>query len=988
MIHSEFGIISNPRKINSALQARKPLTKSQGTRPSVSSQPVQVDVRENPSLMPSLAQVLKCTLTKDQLSEIARVARVVHQELPNIRSMARARMSAIIKELTGQDANPDALYLNAFSSAVSSQTSFTGVIHTGEPNSSTSLTDLLLANFSADRQTLQSAALDSYEGVYTDGPGAGFYGTPNEFRILASSLRDAIWKADFQSEVLSSLNDFWADHQDHIALLAKVQFAVSAMRAIHASDLSLSGATMVMQGAGANSDQLLAAISNGIGAEAENVDDIKVTAFDINGYPSSDIVRFTRSNRHTVLYIPGETPSFHEFGSETALDRWVKEMAASREERARLTRHFSLYNLQDGFWYTGVANGLEKLGSGVWNTGINSGSRLYSKNLFFELAESMRQRSFSDADTLITSDSEITRDLWIDNFRTLNAIFWPIMMLAPELEFGALAITMGSELALEADQAIMGDTYDERKAGALGAITTGSTMLAGAALGAVARNLSEAEQISAGGSDTVSVSAVRPVLNEQPLRIGDISGFEVDPSLIEGRAPNRAGIYQSGEHYFIRISDETGVTRVYEIRSDFKLRDGYVNVVDPKGRKSVAILHNDGAGGWKRISADGGVQDRPPYEGQRASEIRAALNRRGYYVIADPDESAAFDEIEAMKERVDALRFKLEDLGREAERKGRIGDYHLVYRVDDLRPEELLAAGRYRPSQQFEAVVNLIERPATIGSASLAASNNVLDIWQYGSEGRIMYQYAIVTEGDRVGSFVDGGGYDYEFLDEVHFPPPPAENVYLLDSSDEDIRRIIAEIAASRSVNTTHGIPLQVYEDYRMGRMVLDSSPPPDLPRGSSASSEAGHSLKSLDTSRHGQRRTQDWVEAIPSVDRAAEEPLPGPSRAMQREVRGNSGGGGANVGSADTAASRSVPPGFVESAHQRTQDWVDAITPETAQNPDLPEIDEPGPVEEQRRASENRIRTRYDETSVTGTSQSKQQRTHEWVKEYQANNR
>ena len=128
MIHSEFGIISNPRKINSALQARKPLTKSQGTRPSVSSQPVQVDVRENPSLMPSLAQVLKCTLTKDQLSEIARVARVVHQELPNIRSMARARMSAIIKELTGQDANPDALYLNAFSSAVSSQTSFTDII--------------------------------------------------------------------------------------------------------------------------------------------------------------------------------------------------------------------------------------------------------------------------------------------------------------------------------------------------------------------------------------------------------------------------------------------------------------------------------------------------------------------------------------------------------------------------------------------------------------------------------------------------------------------------------------------------------------------------------------------------------------------------------------------------------------------------------------------------------------------------------------------
>ncbi len=896
-------------------------------------------------------------------------------------------MSAIIKELTGQDANPDALYLNTFSSAVSSQTSFTGVEHTGEPNSSTSLTDLLLENFGADRQTLQSTALDAYEGVYTHGPGEGFYGTPNEFRVLASSLREAIWKADFQSEVLSSLNDFWAGHQGDIVPLAKVQFAVSAMRALEESDLSLSGVIMVMRGARADVDQLLAALSNGIVAEPENADNVAVTAFDINGYPSSDIVRFTRSNQHTVLYIPGETPSFHEFGSEEALDRWVKEMAASPEERTRLAHHFSLYNLQDGFWYTGVANGLEKLGSGAWSTGVDSENHPYSDNLFSELAENMRRRSLSDADILIKSDSEVTRDIWIGNLRTFNKVFWPILMLAPELEFATMATTMGSELVLETEQAVAGDTYEERKAGAVGAISTGSTMLAGAALGAAVKALSRAEPVSAGGGDTIPVSAVRPATGEQPLRIGNISDHEVDPSLIDGRTPNSANIYQSGERYFIRHSDTTGVSRVYEIRSDFKLRDGYVNVINPKTRKSVAILHNDGAGGWKRISADGAGGERPPYVGQRAAEIRQSLNRRGYYVIADPDECAAFDSIEVLKERVDALRFKLEDLGREAEKNGRIGDYHLVYRVDNLRPDELLAAGHYRPSRQFEAVVNLIEKPATIGSASLAASNNVLDIWQYDPEDGIMYQYAIVTEGKRVGSFVDGGGYDYEFLDEVHFPPPPAKNVYLLDSSDADIRKIIAEIASARSVNTTYGIPLQVYEDYRMGRIALDTSPPPELPKGSSASSETSDSLKSLDTSRHGQRRTQAWVDAIPPGGTAAEEPLPGPSRSMQHEVPGKPGRG-ADVDDTDTPAPLPAPPGFLGSARQHTRDWVDAIVPETAENPELPEIPEPELAKTMSKASESRIRTRFDETSITGTSQPTQQRTREWVEAYQQNSR
>ncbi len=987
MIHSGLRINNNPNGRITTLPAQKPATRPEGPSQGTRSQPARVDARETTLRIPPHVQFLRCTLTEEQQSEISRVSRTVRQDLPNIHAMARARMSAIIKELTGQDANPDALYLNTFSSAVSSQTSFTGVEHTGEPNSSTSLTDLLLENFGAERQTLQSTALDAYEGVYTHGPGEGFYGTPNEFRVLASSLREAIWKTDFQSEVLSSLHDFWAGHQDDIALLAKVQFAIAAVTAVRDLALSLSGLIMVMRGAGANNDPLLAAISNGIGTETEVEDEIEVLTFDINGYPSSDIVRFTRSNRHTVLYIPGETPSFHEFGSEEALDRWVKEMAASPEERTRLAHHFSLYNLQDGFWYTGVANGLEKLGSGAWSTGVDSENRPYSDNLFSELAENMRQRSLSDADILIKSDSEVTRDIWIGNLRTFNKVFWPILMLAPELEFATLATTMGSELVLETEQAVAGDTYEERKAGAVGVVSTGSTLLAGTALGAAVRALSRAEPFSAGGGDTIPASAVRPPAEEQPLRIGNISDHEVDPSLIDGRTPNSANIYQSCERYFIRHSDTTGVSRVYEIRSDFKLRDGYVNVINPKTRKSVAILHNDGAGGWKRISADGAGGERPPYVGQRAAEIRQSLNRRGYYVIADPDESAAFDSIEVLKERVDALRFKLEDLGREAEKNGRIGDYHLVYRVDNLRPDELLAAGHYRPSRQFEAVVNLIERPATIGSASLAASNNVLDIWQYDPEDGIMYQYAIVTEGKRVGSFVDGGGYDYEFLDEVHFPPPPAKNVYLLDSSDADIRKIIAEIASARSVNTTYGIPLQVYEDFRLGRITLDASPPPELPESSMASGETSDSLKSLDMTKRGQKRTQEWVDGIPTTGTAVEEPQPGSSRSMQHEMPEEIEEP-EDVIEANTPSQSPTPPDFQEAFQTRVHKWLNEIWLNNADEPENLTVPDAWLAETQGHAGEEMIRTRFDETSITGTSQSRQQRTSEWVKEYQANNR
>lgn len=983
MIHLGFEINSAEAKTNPSTSRRSPAPKE--TPSSTETTSGVSNSGETSELVH--ARVLKCTLTEDQLSEVSKAAYAVRQNVPDIREMARASMATIIKDLTGQDADPDELYLNTFSSAVSSTTSFTGVEHTGEPNSSTSLTDLLLANFGANREYLQSSALDAYEGVYTQGRGEGFYGSPNEFKVSASSLRDAIWKADFQSEVLSNLHDFWAGYQDDVALLAKIQFAVAAVTAVGDLKLSLSALIMVMRGAGVNNDPLLAAISNGIGTETEGEDDVEVLTFDINGYASNDILRFVRPNQHTVLYIQGETPSFHEFLSEEALENWVKETAASPQGRKRLEHHFSLVNLQDGFWHTGVANGLKKLGSGAWSTGINSRSTPYTGNLFDAIAENMRLRSLSDADTLITSDSEITLDRWIGNLRGFNRVLWPVMILTPELEFGLLGITMGGELTLEANKAITGDTYDERKAGAVGAMATGSTMLAGAALGSVARNLSEAGQISAEGEDAFASSALRPVAEEQPLRIGDISDFEVESSLIEGRASNQAGIFQAGGRYFIRHHDLTGVPRTYEIRSDFKLRDGYVNVIDPETRKSVAILHGDGNGGWKRITANGAGPDRPPYQGQRADQIRQSLNRRGYYVIADADESAALDQIEAMKERVDALRFKLEDLGREAEKNGRIGTYHLVYRVDNLRPDQLLAAGWFRPSRDFHAVVNMLERPATIGSASLTASNNVLDIWQYDSADGVMYQYAVVTEGRKVGSFVDGGGYDYEFLDEVHFPPPPAKNVYLLDSSDENIRKTIAELAASRSVNTTYGIPLQVYEDFRLGRITLDASPPPELPESSMASGQASDSLKSLDMTKRGQKRTQEWVDGIPTTGTVVEEPQPGPSRSMQHEMPEGIEEP-KDVIETNTPSQSPTPPDFQEAIQTRVQKWLNEIWLNNADEPENLTIPDAWLAETQGHAGEEMIRTRFDETSITGTSQSRQQRTSEWVKEYQANNR
>ena len=65
----------------------------------------------------------------------------------------------------------------------------------------------------------------------------------------------------------------------------------------------------------------------------------------------------------------------------------------------------------------------------------------------------------------------------------------------------------------------------------------------------------------------------------------------------------------------------------------------------------------------------------------------------------------------------------------------------------------------------------------------------------------------------KAGSYVDGGNLDHEFLDEVHFPPPPASDVFLIDSSEDWARQLIADIENSGRYNTSYGIPLDVFED-------------------------------------------------------------------------------------------------------------------------------------------------------------------------------
>ena len=57
-----------------------------------------------------LAQIFKCSLSEEMRKEIATFSQTIRREAPNIHALARTTMGKIVKEISGQDADPDKLF--------------------------------------------------------------------------------------------------------------------------------------------------------------------------------------------------------------------------------------------------------------------------------------------------------------------------------------------------------------------------------------------------------------------------------------------------------------------------------------------------------------------------------------------------------------------------------------------------------------------------------------------------------------------------------------------------------------------------------------------------------------------------------------------------------------------------------------------------------------------------------------------------------------
>lgn len=583
-----------------------------------------------------------------------RLASAVANAYPNVREQAKQWAGDLIKQLTGKEVDPDTLYLNRFHSGQSGPdvNTVTGYEHMKEePLSSQRLPEALLSNFSEHDQ--DPGTLDSISGIYTVGAGQkdkGGYGAHNEFKLAPSALMHASWKTDFQAEMTQKIDKFWSTRGDDYRTTLKGEFAHQARQQLKVFDaktpLEQRLVPAEQQFSRADYELVMKAASNlpvdentpvtvaQLQAEAPAKDQVRAYPLDINGWNSSDIIRFSALDDHQynyennrrdgtqILYIPGAKPAFVRFDSLDKMDEWILDQTKDPKKREALASHFSLYNRQDGgiFGKSGVDSSLAHLADGTWKEfeghTIDRNYVRIKGDVFSHMKDQAKERMTSDADSAIKSDSEVTRDTWLNDITVAAGIFGKLAPLAWPVGIAA-AGTGVTELALGAEKSVSGDTQAERSDGAWKAFDgTLNTLFSANASGKVEDPFAAPRENLTTLPTQLSTDsrAGRAAPNRlQPSQASNISNYAVPDGeqLIENRTPNAKGIYQvkdanGQDQWLIRHTDSTGVGKVYEIRSDFKLSDNYVQIIDRETRAPVLTVQQNGNGEWARASVQGG----------------------------------------------------------------------------------------------------------------------------------------------------------------------------------------------------------------------------------------------------------------------------------------------------------------------------------------------------------------------------------------------
>ncbi|MFF7708293.1 dermonecrotic toxin domain-containing protein [Pseudomonas sp. NPDC007930] len=327
-----------------------------------------------------------------------------------------------------------------------------------------------------------------YNGLYQRTTPAS-YGPANQLPLSAEAFQAFVWQLDFSSAYRAMLDRYWAARQDAYGFAAKLGLVAACNKQVAEGSLSARGQHLVWQVAGLKPIPSWEAL----GKAPKAYPPALASALNIYGYAASDLLcLYDSESQLALLYIPGNASPLHEFSSPKALRAWVAEQCKQADTRQALKAHFNLADAPDGLDFSGLDSALAGLADyphphhlppqrpgftteGVWDPQVyvnyrpKTYSPLLSGDLGQALATRQQQRSYADAEFLITTRSDVTKAHWRSYVNSALNLLGPLALVVPELA-PLFAVGGAAQFGLGLDAAIHGKDAEAQAEGVQGAV--------------------------------------------------------------------------------------------------------------------------------------------------------------------------------------------------------------------------------------------------------------------------------------------------------------------------------------------------------------------------------------------------------------------------------------------------------------------------------------------------------------------------------------
>ncbi|WP_284355134.1 dermonecrotic toxin domain-containing protein [Pseudomonas putida] len=383
-------------------------------------------------------------------------------DYPDLYSLASQHAARIVRKHTGKSMDPRFVWWHQFNTSSSSPRTFTGWQHSGPPQKSMVLTELVLERFDLYFQDA-SDELDQRGGFYLQGPHAMAFDERNEVRMLGSEVQKDLWALDFAALYREQVERFWLVNGKHFSALAKINLLGQGAAALRDGRIT----TLDWQRL---HPLICATLTVGQLPTLDQLQQAGNSTLTVNRYAFVEgdrgcLYSLHASDGRALVYMPWAEEALRGFDSELAMASWVRAqlqvpntleafvVSAHSNPRDRSINQLVRVHLQ------GIADSRSDQAGLL---ALSLFKRPLSRDLFVWLA-SQATAEMRRNGQLLQDNASLRKAMcngylsaFLNVFGGLAPLGWPISLIL-------LGATLG-KVALDVDEALHASTEQERKA--------------------------------------------------------------------------------------------------------------------------------------------------------------------------------------------------------------------------------------------------------------------------------------------------------------------------------------------------------------------------------------------------------------------------------------------------------------------------------------------------------------------------------------------